>query len=139
MGRGLLWVILYVVALMIPTVLLMWFFPGSDDGVVMEIGKNFALFAFTILVLQVVLAARFKWLDRVYGLDMILRFHRYMAVFALVLLSLPPHSHRRGQFQVETSYLARSALVCPPWESDAPACPGQCSYQSLATANGSQV
>ncbi len=90
MGKGLLWVVLYVLALMIPTVLLMCFFPGSDDGVVMEIGKNFGLFAFTILVLQVVLAARFKWLDRVYGLDMIIRFHRYMAVFALVLLVCHP-------------------------------------------------
>ena len=90
MGKGLLWVILYVVALMIPTVLLMLFFPGSDDGFVKETGKNFALFAFTILVLQVVLAARFKWLDRVYGLDMILRFHRYMAVFAMVLLICHP-------------------------------------------------
>ena len=90
MGRGLLWVLLYVAALVIPTVLLMLFFPGSHDGVVMEIGKNFALFAFTILVLQVVLAARFKWLDRVYGLDMILRFHRYMAVFALCLLVCHP-------------------------------------------------
>jgi len=90
MGKGLLWVLLYGAALLIPTVLLMVFFPGSDDGVLMEIGKNFGLFAFTILVLQVVLAARFKWLDRIYGLDMIIRFHRYMAVFAMVLLICHP-------------------------------------------------
>ena len=105
MGKGLLWVILYVLALMIPTVLLMLFFPGSDDGIVMEIGKNFGLFAFTILVLQVVLAARLKWLDRVYGLDMIIRFHRYMAVFALVLLVCHPILSRRENPSGSLSHL----------------------------------
>jgi len=97
MGKGLLWVILYVAALLIPTVLLMVFFPGSDDGVIMEVGKNFGLFAFTILVLQVVLAARLKWLDRVYGLDMIIRFHRYMAIFALLLLLFHPFLIAAGE------------------------------------------
>ncbi len=101
MGRGALCVILYVAALLVPTVLLTLIFPGSHHGIIVETGKNFALLAFTILVLQVVLAARIKWLDRIYGLDMIIRFHRYMAVFALVLLLFHPFLIAAGESKWE--------------------------------------
>ncbi|HJT70806.1 MAG TPA: ferric reductase-like transmembrane domain-containing protein [Terriglobales bacterium] len=51
---------------------------------------NIGLLGFTIVSLQFVLAAGLKWVEWPFGLDIVLRFHRRMAVFASVLLLLHP-------------------------------------------------
>ena len=139
MGKGLLWVILYVVALMIPTVLLMLFFPGSDDGFLKETGKNFRVVCLynprppggSGRAFQMAGSGLRSGYDSpvspVYG-----RFRNGSS-------HLPPHSHRRGQFQVETSHFAQSALVRPPREGGAPPCPGQCFHQPFSIANRIKV
>jgi len=43
-----------------------------------------------IILLQGLLAARFKWIERPFGLDIVLRFHKYMAMTAAVLLVVHP-------------------------------------------------
>ena len=54
------------------------------------VGLNAALTGFMILVLQVVLAARWRWASQPFGLDIVLRFHRKMAVFGACLLIAHP-------------------------------------------------
>jgi predicted ferric reductase len=54
------------------------------------IGKNFALAGFTIVALQFVLSARFQWVERPFGQDLLYDFHRAMAVVATILIVLHP-------------------------------------------------
>jgi predicted ferric reductase len=60
------------------------------NGTIYEIGKNFGLTAFMILMFQPLLAGRFKWIEAPFGMDILVRFHKYMAIFALCLLVLHP-------------------------------------------------
>ena len=55
------------------------------------------LVAFGLLVLQVVLSARFHFADRALGLDKIMRIHRAVGIVALVL-----HRRRKGIHPVRT-------------------------------------
>jgi predicted ferric reductase len=55
-----------------------------------ETGKSFALLGIMILSLQIPLAARIKGVERAFGLDILIRFHKHMGVFAVVLLLFHP-------------------------------------------------
>jgi predicted ferric reductase len=46
--------------------------------------------AFAILIIQFIIAARVKWIERPVGFDILIRFHQYMAIFALALLIAHP-------------------------------------------------
>ncbi|MCK9275415.1 MAG: ferric reductase-like transmembrane domain-containing protein, partial [Syntrophales bacterium] len=62
----------------------------SSGNIIYEIGMNFALAGFAILILQVILAARFKWIERPVGFDILIRYHKYMALFAALLIIMHP-------------------------------------------------
>jgi len=64
--------------------------PLTDHGFVYELGRSFALVGMSILALQFVLTARLHWIERPFGLDMVLRFHRVASGLALVLLAGHP-------------------------------------------------
>jgi predicted ferric reductase len=64
--------------------------PNSRHGLIAELGVNCAVVAFTILALQFVLSARLRWVEAPFGLDVVLRFHRAMAMVALGLLCIHP-------------------------------------------------
>jgi predicted ferric reductase len=83
-------VILFLSALWLPLLTLALFGPATDHGFVDELGKSLALLGFMLLALQFVLSARFKWIERPFGLDMIFHFHRQMGIFAIALLSIHP-------------------------------------------------
>lgn len=53
-------------------------------------GKMCAAAAGTLLLLQLLLAARLKWLDRIYGLNKLFGVHRVCGVCAVVLASFHP-------------------------------------------------
>jgi predicted ferric reductase len=55
-----------------------------------EAGVNSAIVGFTLLALQFVLAARLSWVEGPFGLDVLMRFHRTMALVAVVLLCAHP-------------------------------------------------
>jgi predicted ferric reductase len=55
-----------------------------------ELGVDCAIVAFTILALEFVLSARLRWIEAPFGLDVLLRFHRTMALVAMGLLCLHP-------------------------------------------------
>lgn len=81
---------LYISILMIPLTLVAVLRPETDHGFVYELGKNFALLGFTIIALQFLLSARFESIERPFGQDMLLHFHKWMAVFATSLLLIHP-------------------------------------------------
>ena len=64
--------------------------PHSHRAVAAEMGVDFAVVAFTILALQLVVTARLRWIEAPFGLDVLLRFHRAMAFVAMGLLCLHP-------------------------------------------------
>lgn len=82
-------IVLYVVLLLTPLSLAAVFGTGGH-GFLGELGRSFGLLGFTIVAMQFVLSARLRWIERPFGLDMLFRFHKAMAVFATVLLLLHP-------------------------------------------------
>jgi predicted ferric reductase len=89
MKEGLLRIFIYAVLSLAGVLVAFFTVPGQEHWI-HEIGKNFALLGFGILVLQFLLASRFKWIERPFGLDIVIRYHKYMAAFgALLLLSHP--------------------------------------------------
>lgn len=71
----------------------------SIDGrhrLAQRLSNSFALLAFAILAMQFVLSARFRWVERPFGLDVLFRFHRVMAVVAATLLVIHPVSMAWG-------------------------------------------
>jgi len=99
MAAGLVRIGLYLLVLATPLVVATAFGP-SAEGYAAELGMGFALLGFTILAMQFVLSARLKWVERPFGLDMLFRFHKAMAVFATVLLLL--HLGRAGKPDLRT-------------------------------------
>jgi predicted ferric reductase len=55
-----------------------------------NLGRSFAQLAFAILIMQVVLAARLKWVEEPFGLNLTFPFHRRMGALAAILLLLHP-------------------------------------------------
>ena len=79
-------IILYLLLVIFPVLAaLLW---GSRLGnpFLWEMGRNCALMGFMLLALQVILAARLKGLERPFGFDILIRFHRHMGLLAVVLL-----------------------------------------------------
>ncbi len=82
--------LLYGVIVLSPLLLVRFARPMTDHGFVFTVGKNLALVGFTILALQFVVSARFPWVERPFGLNVLFYFHKAMAVIAsLLLLSHP--------------------------------------------------
>ena len=81
-------VALYFFIIVFALLLLTWVRPHTGDGLIHQLGKNCGLVAFVILLLQAVLAARPKWVERPFGLDMVFRFHKAAGATALGLLLL---------------------------------------------------
>jgi predicted ferric reductase len=62
----------------------------SDHLRVAEVGVDCAVVGLTILALQFVITARLAWVEAPFGLDVLLVFHRAMALVATVLLCVHP-------------------------------------------------
>jgi len=80
----------YCAAALFPLALAAVYAPGPAEPVLKELGKGAGLVGLAMLTLQVPLAARLKFLDRLFGLGPVMRFHRRMALVALALLALHP-------------------------------------------------
>ncbi len=89
-GGGALRVVLYMVLAVLSLVVVAVLRPGTDHGLVAELGRSFAMLGFAILTLQFVLSGRLKWVERPFGHDIVLHFHQTMALFAVVLLFAHP-------------------------------------------------
>lgn len=87
---GVLLVILYVVLAAVPVALAFALRPRTGGAFLPELGKGAALLGFALLALQVALTARLRVVDAPFGLDVVMRFHKGMAVLAGILLVLHP-------------------------------------------------
>jgi len=83
-------VALYVLFVLSPLVVAAAAKPFTDKPFLYEIGRGAALMGFMILMLQPVLASRFKWIESSFGLDILIRFHRNVAVIGAALLVIHP-------------------------------------------------
>jgi len=87
---GILLISAYLLLACLP-VLLAWIAqPSPGNPFLKELGLGAVLLGFSLLTLQVVLAGRFHWLDRPFGLDVVMQFHKAMAILAGVLLLSHP-------------------------------------------------
>jgi len=86
---GLWRVSLYVLVAICPLILAL-VFGSPNDNILWNISQGFALTAITILALQTALAARFKWITRAFGFDIVIRYHRNISIFACCLLVFHP-------------------------------------------------
>jgi predicted ferric reductase len=83
-------VIVYLALLLIPVIVVTIHGLSPRDRFAYNLGRCFALLAFVIIVLQFALAARLKWIERPFGLNLTFPFHRRMGVFAGILLVCHP-------------------------------------------------
>ena len=82
--------IVYVLLVISPLMLIFLTGPLTNHGVVYEMGKAFALMGYIMLALQFLLASRQKMIEKHYGLDMIFKYHKAMAILAgMLILSHP--------------------------------------------------
>jgi predicted ferric reductase len=89
MWRGTLRVVLYLLIVTLP-VFLATLWGKEAEGIVNDMGRNFALIGFMILMVQFLIAARIKWIERAFGLDILMRYHKSMALVAAGFLILHP-------------------------------------------------
>jgi predicted ferric reductase len=87
---GVILCIAYPVAAMVPLAVFTALQPTMEHPTAVEIGANCAVVGFTLLALQFVLAARLSWVEGPFGLDVLMRFHRAMALVAIILLCAHP-------------------------------------------------
>jgi predicted ferric reductase len=80
----------YPLLILMPLAAVALLSPHSRRAPAAEMGADCALVAFTILALQFVVAARWRWIEAPFGLDVLLGFHRTMALVATGLLCLHP-------------------------------------------------
>ena len=99
-------VVLYVAVLMLPLVMAALTGEQESEPFLTVLGTSAALVAITILAMQMVLAGRLKAVCEHYGLDMVLRFHKSVAVLSLGLLIAHPIllSLAHGNWNLITSF-----------------------------------
>jgi len=89
MIRGWMRISLYALVVILPLTLAL--LGGRNEApFIWNLARGCALAAFAILALQAVLAARLQWLNKPFGYDIVIRFHRNMSLFAGGLLLLHP-------------------------------------------------
>jgi predicted ferric reductase len=86
--------------------------PNSHHAPIVEIGVDCAVVALTILALQFVISARLRWIEAPFGLDVVLRFHRTMALVAMGLLCIHPLLVASGE---SWGLLTRWRVQWPLW------------------------
>ncbi len=80
----------YLILAALPVVLAFTLSPHPVSSFARELGKGAALVGFALMALQVILAGRFRFVDRRFGLDVVMRFHRRMGMLIAPLLVAHP-------------------------------------------------
>jgi predicted ferric reductase len=90
MKKSIALIIVYIILISFPLILAVIVNPGYGGSFVYELGKNFALVGLAIISFQILLAGRFKWLASPFGFDILIRFHKYVALLGITMLILHP-------------------------------------------------
>ncbi len=80
----------YFFFVLFPALLIFILQPQTDNGIIHELGKLLALSGLMMILLQFILSARSKWLDRKFSYNNMVRFHRMMGIWAFVFIFLHP-------------------------------------------------
>ena len=80
----------YLLLVLAPLAILAALNPTSDHSRTEEVGIGCAVVGLTILALQFVITGRFAWVEAPFGLDVLLVFHRVMALVATAALLVHP-------------------------------------------------
>lgn len=83
-------IFLYLALIFSPTIVMAAFHLKTEDTFIYNIGRGLALLGFGILIMQVVLAARLKWVEKPFGLNLTFPFHRRIAIFATLIFLAHP-------------------------------------------------
>jgi predicted ferric reductase len=102
----------YPLLILTPLTVFAFVLPNSGRLLIVEIGVDCALVAFTILALQFVISARLRWVEAPFGLDVVFQFHRTMAFVALGLLCIHPLLIASGE---SWGLLTRWRVQWPLW------------------------
>jgi len=86
--------------------------PTSDHSRTEEVGIGCAAVGFAILALQFVITARLRWVEEPFGLDVLLVFHRVMALVATAALLVHPVLVTWGE---QWPLLTRLRVPWPIW------------------------
>ena len=87
---GVLLIAAYVLLALLPVLLALAQAPRTGSSFLWELGKAAGLTGFALLALQVALAARLRFIERPFGLDVVMQFHKRMAILAGGLLVAHP-------------------------------------------------
>jgi predicted ferric reductase len=82
--------VLYPLLALAPLAIFTWLNPTSDHSRIELVGIGSGVVGLAILALQFVLTARFRWVEAPFGLDVLLVFHRVMALIATAALLVHP-------------------------------------------------
>lgn len=82
--------LLYCIAILAPSFLAFSLQPTEEAGFIAEAGMLAGMIGIMIVFFQFVISARIKWIDRLYGYNNVIDFHRRMGVvaFGFILLHL---------------------------------------------------
>jgi predicted ferric reductase len=90
MKKSVLLIIIYIFVISLPLIIAVIVNPVSTQNLLYEIGKNFALIGIMIITFQILLAGRFKWIEKPFGFDILIRYHKHMAILGAMFLILHP-------------------------------------------------
>lgn len=87
---GPLLVALYLIIILSPLMLVLAFGEKMDESFFSQLAMCLPMVGFPLLAMQFVLSARFRWLERPFGMDRVYQFHKAMGMFAGLLLLMHP-------------------------------------------------
>ncbi len=90
MRKGWIPVLSYIAIILAPLAISIAYVPDMHKSFLYELGRAFALTGIMIIIMQVALASRIKWIEKYFGFDMVLRFHRHIVVFGAALVIAHP-------------------------------------------------
>jgi predicted ferric reductase len=87
---------------------------GTTATMLIAAGQLLGLVATDLLLIQMLLAARLPWVDRVYGLDRALKAHRVLGRVTLPMLLMHAMTLTAG-YAAQDGLSARSGWIVEPW------------------------
>lgn len=88
--KAVLEVFLYVLIVCTPLILITILRSSTQVSFIYELGRTFSLIGVMVVLMQGVLAGRYRWFEKFFGFDIILRYHKYIEIFGGVLLLAHP-------------------------------------------------
>lgn len=87
MLKGALWIGIYTHVILLPLLVgVLWPGPGADRPFPVQFGAALGYAGLTVMLLELALVSKIKWIASAFGQDALLQFHRLMGLFGLALI-----------------------------------------------------